>query len=209
MSGFPNRNVSDMDAWSRAMTFIPEQLTLYKQWVGVRDETPLTPIPLTVATTYDPETWGDYCHALSALGDGSVDGLGFVLAKNDPFVAIKLDSCRNPETREIVPWAREVLGLFDDTYVEPSGCGYGLHILTEGKLRGANYLRRTILEAEATDENRTPEILITQASHLIWLTGDILGRGFIRYKQKSIRSLARKFFPERKNGKKNSAAKTQ
>jgi primase-polymerase (primpol)-like protein len=59
-----------------------------------------------------------------------------VFSSADPFVGIDLDTCRNPETGEIAPWAQKIIERAQGNYVEVSPSGRGLHIITRGSVRG-------------------------------------------------------------------------
>lgn len=53
--------------------------------------------------------------------------VGFVFTRDDPFVGIDLDHCRDPETGKIKPWALEIVAKLN-SYSEVSPSGTGLHI---------------------------------------------------------------------------------
>src|SRR5262245_28962413 len=69
------------------------------------------------ASTSNPATWG--IHEAAAKRAKTVDGVGFVLSDDDNLTGYDLDSCRNPKTGHIKPWAREILS-FGETYAEVS-----------------------------------------------------------------------------------------
>jgi hypothetical protein len=89
------------------------------------------------ASTTDPATWTSFATALAYYHDhrDSVDGIGFVLSEDDPFCGIDLDDCRNLSTKEVDPWAREVVADLD-TYTEISPTRTGLKLITKAKLPG-------------------------------------------------------------------------
>ncbi len=60
-------------------------------------------------------------------------GIGFAFTKNDPFVGIDLDHCRDPETGKLEVWAQSILQQFN-SYSEVSPSGKGLHIYIKGRL---------------------------------------------------------------------------
>jgi hypothetical protein len=111
--------------------------------------TGLNKVPYTVhlykASVTNPQTWASFeqcVHALpAALEQWEADapsvyrggGLGFVLAATDPCTGIDLDHCRNPETGEIAPWARQIVNVLQ-SYTEVSPSGTGLHIFVRGRL---------------------------------------------------------------------------
>ena len=83
--------------------------------------------------------------ALEAYKTGRYDGIGFVFCSADPYTGVDLDKCRNPETGDIDPWAREIMDALGG-YQEVSPSGAGIHVIVEGKLpEGRN--RRGNIEA--------------------------------------------------------------
>ncbi len=89
------------------------------------------------AKSTDPSTWGTFDQAWAyyqSHKDG-VDGVGFMFAKDDPFIGIDLDHCRNAETGEIQPWALEIVETMN-SFTEISPSGQGLHIFVKGELSG-------------------------------------------------------------------------
>jgi hypothetical protein len=84
------------------------------------------------ASTKDSTTWSDYATALAAVQAGKADGISYVLTEADPFAAIDLDHCRNPDTHSIDAWAQNFLDVARHTYAEvtPSGAGCRIWGLT-------------------------------------------------------------------------------
>jgi len=142
---------------------IPEELTQRPQWVCWRYEErdgKLTKVPYQPngrrASCSDLMTWSTFeeCFAkflasqkilavekdrgihFEATGKPVFDGIGFVFCNADPYAGIDLDKCRDPETGEIEPWAQKILGQVPEGYIEVSPSGRGLHIFTEGAVRG-------------------------------------------------------------------------
>lgn len=76
----------------------------------------------------------DLADALSLVDKYQVRGLGYVLGGGDHIVLIDLDDCFDATTGEISSWALEILEDFQDTYVEISPSGSGLHILCFGHM---------------------------------------------------------------------------
>jgi primase-polymerase (primpol)-like protein len=62
-----------------------------------------------------------------------LDGIGFVVTTDDDYVALDLDSCRNPDTGEIQPWARAIIERFA-SYTEVSPSGTGIRVFVKGRL---------------------------------------------------------------------------
>ena len=133
------------------------QLTLHDlapkpTWVGWRQETvtrlkrgekvkvptkvPYQPARPGKAENNEPATWGTRKAAQARaqdLDDGRKVGVGLMFgptaAPPDCLVGgIDLDSCLNPETDELTPWAQEVVDRCP-TYTERSPSGEGLHLL--------------------------------------------------------------------------------
>ena len=93
---------------------------------------PYSPRSGTRARSDDPATWGTLAEAERAA-EKDFDGIGFVFATSDPFCGVDLDSCVDPETGEIEPWATKVLDELD-SYTEISPSGTGLHVIVRSKL---------------------------------------------------------------------------
>ena len=121
----------------------PDQLAPLPQWLGYRSEwveergkynkKPVSPHDGAPGSSTNPATWGSFDQATAAVQRLRLDGVGFALSEQDPFTAIDLDGCRNPETGEIEPWAREIVQRFG-SYTEVSPSGTGLHIILAGGL---------------------------------------------------------------------------
>jgi hypothetical protein len=89
--------------------------------------------PRRHASTRDSTTWSDYTTALATVQAGNADGISYVLTEADPFAAIDLDDCRDPNTHSIDVWAQNFLDVARHTYSEvtPSGEGCRIWGLTE------------------------------------------------------------------------------
>lgn len=100
------------------------------------------------------------------------DGLGFFIFREKDaeidIYAVDLDHCRNPETGEIDPWAKDVLVNLN-SYSEVSPSGTGIHIFVGGMLPEGS--KNT--NDQMKDKNRI-EVFVNK--HHITMTGDhILG----------------------------------
>ena len=124
---------------------IPKSLKEPHQWVpwrAVKQENEKTTKILMNCHTgrngssTNPSTWGSLNDALKACKRYNCNGIGFVFTKNDSFVGIDLDHCRNPETGKIDQWAKDAIDLFK-SYTEISPSGTGLHIFVKGKKPGS------------------------------------------------------------------------
>jgi len=121
---------------------IPCDLRALPQWV-VWKLVPGKPKPKKVpynsrcsrqlASTTDATTWGTYDDSVKTCNERQFAGIGFVFSKDDPFVGIDLDTCRNPETGELAPWAHQIMEQLD-SYCEVSPSGTGVHIIVKGTL---------------------------------------------------------------------------
>ena len=130
---------------------IPDAIRRLLQWVLWRQEPrrddpgKMTKVPYQpngrLAKVNDAATWNSF-EAVRASING-FDGVGFVLTKDDPFVALDFDDCRCPALDDIVPWASsldmvspEVAGRLRaiDSYTEISPSGRGIRVLVKASL---------------------------------------------------------------------------
>jgi hypothetical protein len=74
-----------------------------------------------------------YSTCPTILLENALDGIGFVLTAADPYVAIDLDGCRDPDAGEIQPWAQAIIDHFR-SYTEISPSAAGIRILLNGQL---------------------------------------------------------------------------
>ncbi len=132
----------DLDLPSCEIAAISE-LTDYQQWVcwqsvsrnGAKPtKVPISPLSSTPASTTDKRTWSSYSQAVQMFVNGErINGVGFVLSENDPFVAVDLDDCRDPKTGELTEAATKIVNALN-SYTEVSPSGKGLHIFTRGTI---------------------------------------------------------------------------
>ena len=154
---------------------IPDELKARNQWVwwrakpkadGKSDKIPMDPKNGKAASHSNPETWTSFeqatqyheSHANSA-------GIGFVFSKDDPYVGIDLDNCRDPETGHIESWAQEFLELAD-TYSEISPSGTGVKMFLKGKMSSEKGRKRAY---------KTGAVEIYEHSRFFTVTGRRLG----------------------------------
>lgn len=124
---------------------IPSELAACHQWVGwsFRNRNgkavkmPVDPNAetFTPAKVNDPSTWGSLEDATAAVKRLDLDGVGFVFTKEDPYVGIDLDHCRDPETGSIKKWANQIVDKMN-SYTEISPSETGLHIIVLGEVPG-------------------------------------------------------------------------
>jgi hypothetical protein len=82
--------------------------------------------PQAHASTDDPSTWSSYAEALQAVQVGDAEGITYMLTASDPFAAIDLDHCRNPNTKSFDIWSQNFLEVAKGAYVETTPSGEGL-----------------------------------------------------------------------------------
>ncbi len=95
----------------RLLSSVPLELRARVQWVCWRRETregKPTKLPYnartgTLASTTEQNTWSSFETALCACERGTYDGVGYVIAADDPYTGVDLDHCRDPLTGEIAP----------------------------------------------------------------------------------------------------------
>jgi primase-polymerase (primpol)-like protein len=86
------------------------------------------------ASVTNPATWCSFEDAVRRLEDGCYEGLVFTICKEDGYVFIDLDDCRNDSNKLNKP-AKEALDLFK-SYSEVSPSDKGIHIVIKGKKPG-------------------------------------------------------------------------
>lgn len=118
---------------------VPSDLQSLDRWILWKEETrngQPTKIPYQTngqkAKSNDPSTWTSYENAATCPNLAKFSGLGFVLAKDDSFVGIDLDGCRNANTGLVDDWAKEII-LRLNSYSEVSPSGTGVKIFTRGE----------------------------------------------------------------------------
>ncbi len=125
---------------------VPEDLKSYKQWVawksleceGKVKKLPMNPTDGSPADVGNPDTWGTFEEALEFCRESRrASGIGFVFTKQDPFIGIDLDKCRDPETGLWAPQIQDIVARIE-SYTEVSPSGNGLHIIARGNLQGAS-----------------------------------------------------------------------
>lgn len=142
---------------------IPNELTARSQWVCWRYEKRggrPTKVPINARTgapakTNDSSTWASYDEARAGVTRHEYDGLGFVFTREDPYVGIDLDGCRDPETGELEPQARALIDTFS-TYAESSVSGSGVHLILRGTIPPGSRHRGRLdgLEVEVYGQGR-------------------------------------------------------
>ncbi len=134
-------NNARMTAMQRILDNFPDDLIRRPQWVNWKLEQRgerMTKVPYQPngrkADSTNPATWSDFQSVkLACARDDTFTGIGFVFTKEDPYVGIDLDKCRDPVSGVVEPWATAIINRFD-TYAELSPSGKGFHIIGRGKL---------------------------------------------------------------------------
>lgn len=122
-----------------------------RQWVCWRSEErggkptkiPYSPLTGSKASSTNPNTWACYSEAVAAYKERGYCGIGFVFTKEDEFVGVDLDHCRDSQTGEIEAWAREIIDELD-SYTEISPSGTGVHILLRATLPDGRNRKDTV-----------------------------------------------------------------
>ncbi len=131
-------------------TGLPAGLTALPRWVswryiergGRRTKCPVNPKTGSEADSTDPTTWSTFEDACSSFENGNgLAGIGFVFTAEDGFCGVDLDNCRDAETGEIAPWARQIIDSLD-SYTEVSPSGAGVKVFAAGRKPGRRCRRR-------------------------------------------------------------------
>jgi len=153
---------------------LPPSLISLRQWVAWRSEerdgkptkVPVNPHTGGPASVTDPKTWGTFEEAKRR----GRDKVGFVFTGSDPFVAVDLDGCRNPDTGEVAAWAQEVITALS-SYTEISPSGTGVHVLLKSALPGRG--RKRALEHSRISEKQ-PALEVYSQGRFFTITGQHL-----------------------------------
>jgi len=167
---------------------IPDEPKRYPQWVAWRYEARSDPKAKPKKPPYSPQTGsklkgrtpaelGTFEQAVALAQNRGMNGVGFFLTQDDPFTAVDLDGCVDPQTGEIEPWAVEIIERLD-SYTEASPSGTGVRLLCKAKKPGPHSRRGKV---EVYDRNQ-----------YITITGSVIGgRSNIRERQDVLTELYR------------------
>jgi len=118
------------------MDNVPTELTARDQWVTWQyvngTKVPFNALSGKHASSANPKTWAAFSAAERAAVERKHAGVGYVFARDDPFVGIDLDDCVS-EDDTIAAWAFEIVRALD-SYTEVSPSGTGLKIWVEGSI---------------------------------------------------------------------------
>ena len=161
---------------------IPAELRSLPQWVGFlrtpgkngkMNKLPVNPYTLYGASSTNPETWGTFNDALSAIGkpckvgqsEGIVEGIGFVFAP--PYCGIDLDHVID-ENGEVNRFALDIVTNMK-SYTEISPSGTGLHIIYKGAIHPEWKKKQVNALGENTD------LEMYQTGRYFTVTGNVWG----------------------------------
>lgn len=125
-----------------AFDAIPSELRERAQWVlwrnvmksGRPTKVPYqATAPAIEARSNDPDTWSTFDEAVTAVGEGGVDGLGFVFTKSDPFIGVDLDV----KGKALAGWQTDIIEALG-SYAEFSPSKVGAHVIVNGQLDRAH-----------------------------------------------------------------------
>jgi putative DNA primase/helicase len=153
--------------------YLPEALKCFRDkkiWVGMEvgsdgKKRPINPFTGEFASCNDSNTWGTFIEAKNTL-QGDISSryapqyVAIALSKDLGLVVIDLDGVRNPITREIEPWASEIVEKID-SYAEISQSGEGIHIY--------------LLGAKTTTACRGQKIEVYDSGRFMMVTNNSLG----------------------------------
>ena len=161
---------------------MPQEIKYLNQWVCANSgskapQQASCPYP---ASSTNPTTWSSYETALSAVGEGKYDYLGFVFNDNG-IVGIDIDDGYDGDGF-LTSLATDIVGKCK-SYTEKSKSGRGVHILLKGNLpfKGKN--------------NRKGVEIYKTARYFI-MTGDVVLFDKIVENQEAIDYIVDKYFPE-------------
>jgi replicative DNA helicase len=158
---------------------IPAALRDAPQWVlwkTIQRDKP-TKVPYQVsgaeAKSNDPSTWSTFDAVWARYKQGGYDGPGYVFSKDDNFVGIDLDGCRNPEAGEVAPWARDAIRRTDSySEVSPSKTGIKIFVLAESPFATG---KKKELDEPRVAADKAPGIEIYSHGRYFAVTGWRLG----------------------------------
>ena len=130
---------------------IPGELKERQQWFGWKwgqdDKGKPTKVPIDAKNGRngkhnDSKTLATFEKAKRYHESGSeLAGIGFCFFKDDPYVGIDLDNCRNTETGEIEPRAQAFINMCA-TYSEVSPSDTGVKMWLKGEMQGERGIKR-------------------------------------------------------------------
>lgn len=180
---------------------VPEELKQLKQWVLWRYRNRgggPTKVPFQAtgveAKANDRNTWSTFDAVRHGYAVGNWEGIGFEFADDDPYTGIDLDGCRDPETKVIEAWAKELILKFN-SYAEVSPSMTGVKIWVRGQW---NYDigNKVFVSAAKQIGDKKPAIEVYDSGRYFAMTGVVLqGQREIRERQVELDQLREQFWP--------------
>ena len=150
---------------------IPAELKACPQWVDWRYETrdgKLTKVPYQPngkrAKSTQAATWSTFDDVKAAAANYA--GVGFVFSKDDSYVGIDLDDCRDEATGIVEPWAAAIVDKLN-SYAEVSPSKTGIKIWVRGELPGNGTGKKAAYETGAVE--------MYQHGRYFTVTGEVYG----------------------------------
>lgn len=120
----------------------PTALTNCRQWVCWRynpagtgdtpESRPYCPTNGRKANLNDPGTWGTLREANDAMEKNGYAGVGYVFAKEDPYIGIEIEHCYDPESDTFSDIVQAIMRR-QPTYAEFLPSGTGIHMIFAGE----------------------------------------------------------------------------
>jgi hypothetical protein len=122
---------------------IPTELRKLDRWVAWRyeyldgkwEKVPWNPRSGRKASVTKPSDCSSCEKAVAFYHNVKADGIGFILFREDGYVVLDLDECRDFRSGYILPWAAAIVHEVQ-SYTEASPSETGLRIVVRGKLPG-------------------------------------------------------------------------
>jgi hypothetical protein len=181
---------------------VPDALRERPRWLGTRFEPrkgkpgKLDKPPYRVrrgmriikASKTNPESWATFEEAASALQEGRVDAIGYVVMADDPFYVVDCDGAIDTATGEINATAAEIIHAHN-TYSERSCSGHGLHLIGEGE-------KPAYAGCKSSEDGFGVEVY--DAARFVVLTGDRLAGtpADTQPRQRELCELCRRLWPK-------------
>ena len=146
---------------------------------GKPTKVPMNPTTGEPAKSNSPSTWSTRSRATEWP---QRDGVGLMLGDlgdGRAICGVDLDSCRDPETGTLTPWAKRVIETLDSyTEVSPSGEGVKVFFLTDADhgLKGGSFV-----EHGHAREAHPPAIEVYFAGRFFTVTDDAIGKRPLRH----------------------------
>jgi len=155
---------------------IPIALRERPQWVLwriVQRDKP-TKVPFGIdgkpAKANDPSTWTGFDDVRTRFDKGGFDGIGYEFSKEDPFVGIDLDGCRDPKTGQMADWAKAFIQGFE-TYAEVSPSLSGVKMFAIGKLPFAGGRKIELKNEIPSCDDKLPAVEVYEHGRYFAVTG--------------------------------------